>query len=80
MCLYDYILTIGLSDGILSVICCSIVVDVTVYDTDYVTVFGTPEEVENFNAWCTILKGIQVKNEEDLLKCYRYWRSYHEKS
>ena len=54
--------------------------NVTVYDTDYVTVFGTPEEVENFNAWCTILKGVQTKNEEDLLKCYRYWKGYHEKS
>ena len=39
-----------------------------------------PEEVENFNAWCTILKGVQIKNEEDLLKCYRYWKGYHEKS
>ena len=54
--------------------------DIVVYDTDYVTVFGTPDEVENFNAWSTILKGVQVKNEEDLLKCYRYWKGYHEKS
>ncbi len=52
--------------------------DVTVYDTDHVTVFGTPEEVENFNAWGTILDGIQVKNEVDLLRCYRYWKDYYD--
>ena len=52
--------------------------NVTIYDTDYVTVFGTPEEVENFNAWNTILDGIQVKNEDELLKCYRYWKKYYE--
>ena len=48
------------------------------YDTPYVTVFGTPDEVENFEAWATILKGSQVKSEEDLLKCYNYWKEYHE--
>lgn len=50
------------------------------YDTEHVTVFGTPEEVENFESWAVILRGEQVKNEQDLLKCYRYWKSYHEKS
>ena len=44
----------------------------------YVKVFGTPDEVENFEAWATILKGSQVKSEEDLLKCYNYWKEYHE--
>lgn len=48
------------------------------YDTDLVTVFGTPDEVENFNAWATILKAKQVKTEEDALKCYKYWRKYHD--
>jgi len=52
--------------------------DVRVYDTDYVTVFGTPEEVQNFEAWQTILKGTQVKNEKDLIKVYNYWRKYNE--
>jgi len=47
------------------------------YDTELVTVFGTPDEVENFNAWATILRGTQVKTEADLLECYRYWRKYH---
>lgn len=46
------------------------------YLTDYVTVFGTPEEVENFEAWQTLLT--QIKTEEDLLKCFRYWKKYNE--
>jgi len=46
------------------------------YDTEFVTVFGTPEELENFEAWNTIIKGSQVKSEEDLLACFRYWRAY----
>lgn len=52
--------------------------NVHAYPTDLVTVFGTPEEVENFEAWQTILAGIQVKNEDDLLNCYRYWKRYNE--
>jgi NDP-sugar pyrophosphorylase family protein len=47
------------------------------YDTPFVTVFGTPEEVENFEAWATILKGTQVTNETQLLACYDYWKEYH---
>ena len=27
-----------------------------------------------------LLKGSQVKSEEDLLKCYNYWKGYHESS
>ena len=46
------------------------------YDTDFVTVFGTPEEVENFEAWNKIIDGGQVKNELDLLNCYNYWKNY----
>lgn len=49
------------------------------YDTEFVTVFGTPEEVESFEAWKTILTSGQVKNEEDLLACYDYWKRYHDK-
>jgi NDP-sugar pyrophosphorylase family protein len=48
------------------------------YDTDFVTVFGTPEEVESFEAWNTILKSGQVKNESELIQCYKYWKAYHE--
>lgn len=50
------------------------------YDTPHVTVFGTPEEVENFEAWSTLLKGEQVNNEEQLIQCYRYWKDYYAKS
>ena len=50
--------------------------NISIYDTDFVTVFGTPSELENYKAWHTILKGKQVKNKEDLIKCYEYWKSY----
>lgn len=50
------------------------------YDTEFVTVFGTPEEVESFKAWKTILTSGQVKDENDLLECFKYWKKYHEKS
>ena len=49
------------------------------YDTEFVTVFGTPDETESFEAWCKILTSGQVKSEEDLIYCYRYWRRYHER-
>lgn len=48
------------------------------YDTDFVTVFGTPEEVQNFEAWQVILNKTQVKNEQDLINSYNYWKSYNE--
>ena len=48
------------------------------YDTDFVTVFGTPAEVESFEAWTTILKSGQVKSEKDAVQCYNYWKRYHE--
>jgi len=47
------------------------------YTTPFVTVFGTPEEVENFEAWTTILRGDQVKSTEQLNMCAMYWRDYH---
>ncbi|MGI0058657.1 MAG: hypothetical protein ACREBJ_02715 [Nitrosotalea sp.] len=49
------------------------------YPTDFVTVFGTPEEVENFEAWQALLNSTQIKSEEDLVKSYHYWKSYNEK-
>ena len=49
------------------------------YDTEQVTVFGTPQEVQSFEAWYKILTTGQVKTEEDLIQCYRYWKKYHEK-
>lgn len=50
------------------------------YDTDFVTVFGTPEEVESFEAWQTILTSGQVKSAEDLVNCYNYWKRYNERN
>lgn len=47
------------------------------FDTPQVAILGTPEEVRNFEAWGTILRGSQVKTEEDLLKCFHYWKSYY---
>ena len=47
------------------------------YDTPFATVMGTPEEVENFESWVSILTKGQVNSEEDLVKCYRYWKEYH---
>ena len=47
------------------------------FDTEFVTVFGTPDEVRNFESWARILRGGQVQSEEDLIQCYRYWKKYH---
>jgi len=49
------------------------------YDTTHAMVFGTPHEVEHFQAWETLIFGNQIKDEESLLKSYRYWRAYNEK-
>ena len=50
------------------------------YDTPFSIVMGTPEEVENFEAWAHILTKGQVSNEQDLLSCYRYWKAYHKEN
>ena len=44
------------------------------YPVPYVLGFGTPQEVQNYEAWQTILEEGQVKNERDLLNCYQYWK------
>jgi NDP-sugar pyrophosphorylase family protein len=44
------------------------------YLNDQVMAFGTPEEIQNFEAWQVILDGMQVKNEQDLIQCYNYWK------
>lgn len=46
------------------------------YDTEFVNIFGTPNEIENFLAWMKILEGGQVKNSVDLINCYNYWKKY----
>jgi NDP-sugar pyrophosphorylase family protein len=48
------------------------------YDTEFTAVMGTPQEVENFESWANIIKGGQVKNEKDLIRCYNYWKKYHD--
>jgi bifunctional N-acetylglucosamine-1-phosphate-uridyltransferase/glucosamine-1-phosphate-acetyltransferase GlmU-like protein len=50
----------------------------TIYDTDITMVFGTPEEVQNFDAWATIINSTQVKTKEDAIACYEYWKEYFE--
>tara|TARA_R110000787_G_scaffold39265_1_gene98571 strand:- start:296 stop:1120 length:825 start_codon:yes stop_codon:yes gene_type:complete len=50
------------------------------FDTDCAMVMGTPEEVANIESWYKIINGGQVKDEESLLKCYRYWKAFHEKT
>jgi bifunctional N-acetylglucosamine-1-phosphate-uridyltransferase/glucosamine-1-phosphate-acetyltransferase GlmU-like protein len=49
------------------------------FDTPHAAILGTPEEVKNFEAWATIVRGSQVKSEADLIKCYNYWKNYHRK-
>jgi NDP-sugar pyrophosphorylase family protein len=46
------------------------------YLNDTVLAFGTPAEVENFEAWMTLLKGWQVHSTDDLIDCYAYWKDY----
>ena len=46
------------------------------YDTPFVTVFGTPEEVQNFEAWATILNGGQAKHPIHAAACFEYWKEY----
>ena len=50
------------------------------YLNEQVLSFGTPCDVQNFEAWQTILDAGQVKNEEDLINCYRYWKKYRDVS
>ena len=44
------------------------------YLNDQVMAFGTPDEIRNFEAWQTILDEKQVKNEQELIQCYNYWK------
>ncbi len=47
-------------------------------DTPYAIVFGTPEEVEHYNAWKVITSGKQVRSKDDLIKSFDYWKKFHE--
>lgn len=46
------------------------------YDTEYVLILGTPEEVDNYKAWLTIVRNTCIKNNEDLIKLYEYWKGF----
>jgi NDP-sugar pyrophosphorylase family protein len=46
------------------------------YLNDEVLAFGTPNEVQNFEAWKTITGGGQARDNDDVLACYEYWRKY----
>ena len=46
------------------------------YDTNYVLILGTPEEVENYEAWMTITRNEHIKNEEDIMNLYKYWKNF----
>jgi NDP-sugar pyrophosphorylase family protein len=50
---------------------------VTYFDTPYVGILGTPEEMENFAAWQKILEGGQVKMDQDVVNSYHYWKEFH---
>ena len=43
------------------------------YLNEKVLAFGTPREVQNYEAWQTIIKGGQVHSEEEAKLCYNYW-------
>lgn len=43
------------------------------YDTD-IAILGTPEEVQNCEAWQHIIRS--VPNEEDAVRSYRYWQNF----
>lgn len=47
------------------------------YLNDKVLAFGTPKEVQNYEAWKTIIEGGQVHNEEEAKLCYNYWNGTH---
>jgi NDP-sugar pyrophosphorylase family protein len=50
---------------------------VTAYPSNHVAVFGTPAELENFNAWQKILERGQVKTPIDLQDVHDYWSQYN---
>lgn len=51
------------------------------YPTDFVTVFGTPEEVQTFEAWQMIMRSPQkIRNHHDLVRSFDYWTAYNARS
>jgi len=50
---------------------------VSYYDTPFVMVFGTPEEVRSYEAWQTLLRCGQLNCSEHAEKSYYYWKEYN---
>jgi NDP-sugar pyrophosphorylase family protein len=48
------------------------------YDTPYVVVLGTPEEVKNYEAWAFLCKQPHLRTVRDLEDCADYWKGYYE--
>lgn len=46
------------------------------YDTDYVLILGTPEEVQNYEAWLKIIRNPYIKNVAHLAGTYNYWNEF----
>jgi NDP-sugar pyrophosphorylase family protein len=44
------------------------------YDTDFVAILGTPEDVQNFEAWSILVKN--MTSEKDAARCFDYWKRY----
>jgi len=46
------------------------------YDTEFVAILGTPEDVLNFEAWATLVKNTRISSDEDIVRCFNYWKRY----
>jgi len=50
--------------------------DVRYYDTSQVAILGTPEDLENFEAWHRLSRSLNIKNGQDAAQCFDYWRRW----
>lgn len=46
------------------------------YDTEFVAILGTPEDTQNFEAWAALVKNTKISSDEDIVKCFNYWKRY----
>jgi NDP-sugar pyrophosphorylase family protein len=46
------------------------------YDTEQVAILGTPQEIENLEAWRCLAENLHLKNGECAAKCFDYWRTW----
>jgi NDP-sugar pyrophosphorylase family protein len=47
------------------------------YLNDKVLAFGTPREVQNFEAWRVIIESGQVSSPAEAFDCYNYWKELY---